>query len=139
MSGPQFTTLTGAAATQRGDLRRRLSGLVWTAVAVTIFSGWFVVTHFSMTRELGIWDITALRSESGRYCSRQCCVGGESPFPKSPGLRDSCSPRCGACPSSYLSHSASPYLGRAGRVDRADLNAAVCGLIRLGFSPRASG
>ena len=61
MSGAQFTTLTGAAATQRGDSRRRPSGLVWTAVAVTIFSGWFMVTHFSMTRELGIWDITALR------------------------------------------------------------------------------
>ena len=44
-----------------GRLAQRLSGLVWTAVAVTIFSGWFVVTHFSMTRALGIWDITALR------------------------------------------------------------------------------
>jgi drug/metabolite transporter (DMT)-like permease len=35
--------------------------LVWAAVAVTIFSGWFVVTRFSVTRELGIWDITAFR------------------------------------------------------------------------------
>ncbi len=61
MSGAQFATLTGAAATPRGDSRRRFTGLVWAAVAVTIFSGWFVVTRFSVTRELGIWDITALR------------------------------------------------------------------------------
>jgi len=36
MSGAQFTTLTGAAATPRGDSRRRFTGLVWAAVAVTI-------------------------------------------------------------------------------------------------------
>ena len=56
MSGAQFTTLTGAAATPRGDSYRRFTGLVWAADAVTIFFGWFVVT-----RELGIWDITVLR------------------------------------------------------------------------------
>lgn len=38
-----------------------LSGFGWAALSVTIFSGWFVVTRFSVTRELGIWDITALR------------------------------------------------------------------------------
>ncbi|AMJ59630.1 DMT family transporter [Bosea sp. PAMC 26642] len=40
---------------------RRLAGLIWAAVAVSIFSGWFVITRFSVTRELRIWDITALR------------------------------------------------------------------------------
>lgn len=44
--------------------RRRsgwLAGLAWAGLSVTIFSGWFVVTRFSVTRELRIWDITALR------------------------------------------------------------------------------
>jgi drug/metabolite transporter (DMT)-like permease len=36
-------------------------GFGWAALSVTIFSGWFVVTRFSVTRELRIWDITALR------------------------------------------------------------------------------
>jgi drug/metabolite transporter (DMT)-like permease len=34
---------------------------MWAALAVSIFSGWFVITRFSVTRELRIWDITALR------------------------------------------------------------------------------
>jgi drug/metabolite transporter (DMT)-like permease len=32
---------------------------------VLIFSGWFVTTRFSVTRELEIWDITALRFGGG--------------------------------------------------------------------------
>lgn len=38
-----------------------LIGFAWAALSVAIFSGWFVVTRFSVTRELRIWDITALR------------------------------------------------------------------------------
>jgi drug/metabolite transporter (DMT)-like permease len=41
--------------------RPRLSGFFWAALSVTIFSGWFLVTRFCVTRELRIWDITALR------------------------------------------------------------------------------
>ncbi|MHA6687534.1 DMT family transporter [Mesorhizobium sp. A556] len=41
--------------------RSRVIGLGWAAVSVAIFSGWFVVTRFSVTRELRIWDVTALR------------------------------------------------------------------------------
>ncbi|MCS0504255.1 DMT family transporter [Ancylobacter mangrovi] len=41
--------------------RSLLIGFGWAALTVTIFSGWFVVTRFSVTRELRIWDITALR------------------------------------------------------------------------------
>jgi len=36
-------------------------GLIWAALTVAIFSGWFVVTRFSVTRELRLWDVTALR------------------------------------------------------------------------------
>jgi hypothetical protein len=36
-------------------------GFAWAGLAVTIFSGWFVVTRFSLTRELQIWDVAALR------------------------------------------------------------------------------
>ena len=42
-------------------LSGRAAGLVWAALTVSIFSGWFVITRFSVTRELRIWDITALR------------------------------------------------------------------------------
>lgn len=41
--------------------RGRAAGIVWAALTVSIFSGWFVITRFSVTRELRIWDITALR------------------------------------------------------------------------------
>ncbi len=40
---------------------RQLEGFAWAALTIMIFSGWFVVTRFSVTRELRIWDITALR------------------------------------------------------------------------------
>ncbi|MGV2982020.1 EamA family transporter, partial [Camelimonas sp. ID_303_24] len=39
----------------------RLEGLLWAALSVAIFSGWFVVTRFSVTHELQVWDVTALR------------------------------------------------------------------------------
>jgi drug/metabolite transporter (DMT)-like permease len=42
-------------------LSSRLSGFLWAALSVAIFSGWFVVTRFSVTRSLGVWDITLLR------------------------------------------------------------------------------
>lgn len=42
-----------------------LAGFTWAAISVTIFSGWFVATRFSVTRELSIWDITALRFSIG--------------------------------------------------------------------------
>lgn len=46
----------------RGKASRiRLAGFVWAALAVMIFSGWFVVTRLGVTRELRIWDIAALR------------------------------------------------------------------------------
>lgn len=41
--------------------RGRAAGIAWAALTVSIFSGWFVITRFSVTRELRIWDITALR------------------------------------------------------------------------------
>jgi drug/metabolite transporter (DMT)-like permease len=51
----------GPAPRERRISRPVLAGLGWAALSVTIFSGWFVVTRFSVTRELRIWDITALR------------------------------------------------------------------------------
>ncbi|RYE29993.1 MAG: DMT family transporter [Hyphomicrobiales bacterium] len=56
---------TGSAAPwSETALRRprgRVTGILWAALTVSIFSGWFVITRFSVTRELRIWDITALR------------------------------------------------------------------------------
>lgn len=64
MDSGQASALGGAAgaALRRPRLdRRRLAGFALAALSVTIFAGWFVVTRFSVTRELRIWDITALR------------------------------------------------------------------------------
>lgn len=49
------------AAASRTALPARSRGLLWAALTVTIFSGWFVVTRFGVTRTLSIWDITMLR------------------------------------------------------------------------------
>ncbi|AOO81073.1 DMT family transporter [Bosea vaviloviae] len=38
-----------------------LRGFLWAGLSVSIFSGWFVVTRFSVTRILSVWDLTALR------------------------------------------------------------------------------
>lgn len=38
-----------------------LRGFCWAGLSVMIFAGWFVVTRFSVTRELRLWDVTALR------------------------------------------------------------------------------
>lgn len=40
---------------------RWIQGLAFAAIAVLIFSGWFVVTRFTVTHQLRIWDVTALR------------------------------------------------------------------------------
>ena len=41
------------------------AGLLWAAVAVLSFSSWFAITRLSVTRELGVADITALRLSGG--------------------------------------------------------------------------
>jgi drug/metabolite transporter (DMT)-like permease len=41
--------------------RRQAAGYLWATLSLMIFSGWFVITRFSVTRELQIWDIMALR------------------------------------------------------------------------------
>ena len=38
-----------------------LRGFCWAGLSVLIFAGWFVVTRFSVTRELRMWDVAALR------------------------------------------------------------------------------
>ena len=53
--------LAGSALTGPRLSRSKLVGFAWAAFSVAIFSGWFVVTRFSVTRELRVWDITALR------------------------------------------------------------------------------
>lgn len=51
-------TLRGPSGPGRG---RRWPGLAWAGLSVLIFSGWFVVTRFSVTRELSVWDVAMLR------------------------------------------------------------------------------
>lgn len=51
----------GSVLTRPQLSRSMMAGFAWAAVSISIFSGWFVVTRFSVTRELRVWDITALR------------------------------------------------------------------------------
>ena len=50
-----------AASWPQRSSRNVLRGFCWAGLSVTIFAGWFVVTRFSVTRELRLWDVTALR------------------------------------------------------------------------------
>ena len=55
-------THTSRDAVTRHDFsRQRWHGFLWAGLSVLIFSGWFVVTRLSVTRELRLWDVTALR------------------------------------------------------------------------------
>ncbi|GLK83047.1 DMT family transporter [Ancylobacter defluvii] len=59
-----------------------MTGLLWAALTVTIFSGWFVVTRFSVTRELGIWDIAALRFGIGALILSPALFGKGRTLPR---------------------------------------------------------
>jgi len=49
------------ASTKAAASRRRWPGFAWALAALAIWSGWFAVTRLSITRELGVYDIAALR------------------------------------------------------------------------------
>jgi drug/metabolite transporter (DMT)-like permease len=63
-------------------LSGRAVGLVWAALTVSIFSGWFVITRFSVTRELRIWDITALRFGIGALLLAPVIVRNRARLPR---------------------------------------------------------
>ncbi len=46
-------------------LAQTFAGFGWAGLAASIFAGWFVVTRFSVTHDLRIWDITLLRFGGG--------------------------------------------------------------------------
>lgn len=58
---PETERQADPQAVRTAAARARYAGFAWAALALTIFSGWFVVTRLGVTRELRIWDITALR------------------------------------------------------------------------------
>ncbi len=49
---------------------------------MSIFSGWFVITRFSVTRELRIWDITALRFGIGALLLAPVLVRNRAHLPR---------------------------------------------------------
>jgi drug/metabolite transporter (DMT)-like permease len=46
-------------------LAKTIAGFAWAGLAACILAGWFVVTRFSVTHDLRIWDITLLRFGGG--------------------------------------------------------------------------
>ncbi|TAJ27957.1 DMT family transporter [Bosea sp. (in: a-proteobacteria)] len=65
----------------RGRRMRRLSGLAWASLSVLIFSGWFVVTRFSVTRDLSAWDVAMLRFGIGAVLLSPVLLAGRNRLP----------------------------------------------------------
>lgn len=61
---------------------RRWSGLAWAGLSVLIFSGWFVVTRFSVTRELSVWDVAMLRFGIGAILLSPVLLSSGDRLPK---------------------------------------------------------
>lgn len=57
--------------------RNVLRGFFWAGLSILIFAGWFVVTRFSVTRELRLWDVTALRFGIGALILSPVLLGGK--------------------------------------------------------------
>jgi drug/metabolite transporter (DMT)-like permease len=61
-------TADGARSERSHRLRNQLAGFAWAATAVSIFSGWFVVTRIGVTHHLRAWDVIAIRFVIGTLC-----------------------------------------------------------------------
>ncbi|MBL29135.1 MAG: EamA family transporter [Rhodospirillaceae bacterium] len=64
IGSPEAIVADDTALSRRGS-SVRIQGFACAALAVMIFAGWFVVTRFSMTHTMGVWDIMALRFAIG--------------------------------------------------------------------------
>ncbi len=64
------------------SLRESLSGFGWAALSVTVFSGWFLVTRISVTRELRVWDVMALRFGIGALVLLPVLFGRAARLPR---------------------------------------------------------
>lgn len=58
-----------------------VAGMLWACLTIAIFSGWFVVTRFSVTRELRLWDVTALRYGIGAIVLAPALFRTKQPLP----------------------------------------------------------
>ncbi|GGC60041.1 DMT family transporter [Chelatococcus reniformis] len=54
-----------ASPPARADASSRPRGLAWAAIALAIFSGWFVVTRLGLARQVDVMDVIALRFAGG--------------------------------------------------------------------------
>ena len=62
LTAPIATFVADGTAASDGQ---RATGCIWATLSLMLFSGWFVITRFSVTHELRIWDIIALRFGGG--------------------------------------------------------------------------
>lgn len=74
--------MISGASPETSRSHRLVAGFLWATLAVTIFAGWFVVTRFSVTRELNIWDTTALRFAIGAVILLPVLVRRGSKLPR---------------------------------------------------------
>ncbi|SME92728.1 Threonine/homoserine efflux transporter RhtA [Tistlia consotensis] len=65
MTGSEADVSDAGPLAQPQARTRLLAGLGWAALAVAIFSGWFIVTRFGVTHDLAVWDVIALRFGGG--------------------------------------------------------------------------
>ncbi len=68
MSVELASTEAGVPPAADARARRLVQGFAWAALAIAIFSGWFVVTRLGVTGDLGVLDVVALRFGVGTLC-----------------------------------------------------------------------
>ncbi|CAB3707145.1 DMT family transporter [Achromobacter pestifer] len=75
---PSSITSTGGDTPRSSPV---VAGMLWACLTIAIFSGWFVVTRFSVTRELSLWDVTALRYGIGAIILAPALFRTNKPLP----------------------------------------------------------
>jgi drug/metabolite transporter (DMT)-like permease len=63
------------------DVRKLLSGLLWGGLAVTILSGWFIITRLGFAHDLRVWDVIAIRVGEGAILLAPALLVGKSRLP----------------------------------------------------------
>ncbi len=78
--------------------RRHWLGLALALAALTIWSGWFAVTRLSLTRELGVYDIAALRLGVGTLVLLPAFLRSARGIPRSAWLEGAILSACWGAP-----------------------------------------
>jgi drug/metabolite transporter (DMT)-like permease len=77
-----MAALARPTALPRRTVRAVAGGLAWAALAVCVFSGWFVVTRLGVLHQLRTWDVLALRFGGGALLMLPVLFKGSPRLPR---------------------------------------------------------